>query len=177
LENTSGLTLDGGSFNILEGDAFGGEGLMDAIKPGEKRLLSYAADLGLLVDAKQVEDPQHVTRVYITHSAMFQTVEERQEKEYVIRNRDTSPRTVVTEHPVREGWRLVDGEAPSESTASYDRFRVTVEPKKTAKLVVKEFHPLVNRYELTNITDEQITAFLSQATINPEVEQALRRSW
>ena len=55
LNNTSGLTLDGGSFNVLEGDAFAGEGLMDAIKPGEKRLLSYAADLGLLVDAKQIK--------------------------------------------------------------------------------------------------------------------------
>jgi hypothetical protein len=52
VNNTSGLTLDGGSFNVLEGDAFAGEGLVDAIKPGEKRLLSYAADLGLLVDAK-----------------------------------------------------------------------------------------------------------------------------
>ena len=53
LDNTSELTLDGGSFNVLEGDAFAGEGLMDPIKPGEKRLLSYAADLGVLVDAKQ----------------------------------------------------------------------------------------------------------------------------
>ena len=53
LDNTSELTFDGGSFNVLEGDAFAGEGLMDPIKPGEKRLLSYAADLGVLVDAKQ----------------------------------------------------------------------------------------------------------------------------
>ena len=37
LDNTSELTLDGGSFNVLEGDAFAGEGLMDPIKPGEKR--------------------------------------------------------------------------------------------------------------------------------------------
>jgi len=44
VDNTSGLTLDGGSFNVLEGNAFAGEGLMDPIKPGEKRLLCYAAD-------------------------------------------------------------------------------------------------------------------------------------
>jgi hypothetical protein len=70
LNNTSGLTLDGGSFNVLEGDAFAGEGLMDAIKPGEKRLLSYAADLGLLVDAKQIEERQQVTRVVIRRGVM-----------------------------------------------------------------------------------------------------------
>src|SRR5271167_1454554 len=71
IENTSGLTLDGGSFNVLEGEAFGGEGLMDPIKPGEKRLLSYAADLGLLVDAKEKYDRQRVTRVSITHGTMI----------------------------------------------------------------------------------------------------------
>src|SRR3984885_13834534 len=53
VDNTSDLTLDGGSFNVLEGDAFAGEGLMDAIKPGEKRLLSYAADPGGPIDGKQ----------------------------------------------------------------------------------------------------------------------------
>ncbi len=47
LTNSSPLTLDGGSFSILESEAFAGEGLTDSIKPGEKRLLSYAADLGV----------------------------------------------------------------------------------------------------------------------------------
>jgi hypothetical protein len=175
VENTSGLTLDGGSFNVLEGDAFAGEGLMDPIKPGEKRLLSYAADLGLLVDAKEKDEQQRVMRVAITHGAMFQSTEERQERAYTIRNRDTSPRTVIIEHPARAGWKLADGEQPAESTVSYHRFRVTVEPKKTATLTVKEFHPLSNRYELTNLTDDQIAYFLSQKMINPQVEQALRR--
>lgn len=175
LQNTSALTLDGGSFNVVEENAFAGEGLMDAIKPGEKRILSYATDLGLLVDARQLPQPQQVMRVAILHGAMLQTVEERQQREYTIRNRDTSPRTLVIEHPVRSGWMLADGEQATESTASYYRFRITIEPQKTAKLMVKEFHPLVNRYELANITDDQITFFLKQSTISSEVEQALRR--
>ena len=175
IENTSGLTLDGGSFNVLEDDAFAGEGLMDPVKPGEKRLLSYAADLGLLIDAKQEDERQRVTRVAIIRGAMFQSTEERQQRTYTIRNRDTSPRTVVIEHPVRADWKLADGEEPTETTASYHRFRVNVEPKKTAKLVVKEYHPLLNRYELSNMTDDQITYFLTQKTINAQVEQALRR--
>ena len=70
--------------------------------------------------------------------------------EYTIRNRDASPRTVVIEHPVRPGWMLADGEQPAESAASYHYYRITVEPKKTAELLVKEFHPLVNRYTLVN---------------------------
>lgn len=174
VNNTSNLTLDGGSFNVLEGDAFAGEGLMDAMKPGEKRLLSYAADLGVLVDAKQKAENQHVTKIVIAHGAMTQSTEERQENTYTIRNRDTSARTVVIEHPARSGWKLTDGETPAESSASFHRFRIVVEPKTTTSLVVKEYRPVSQRYLLTNVTEDEIKFFLDQKMINPEVEKALR---
>lgn len=173
--NNSDLTLDGGSFNILEGDAFAGEGLMDPIKPGEKRLLSYAADLGLVVDAKEKDENQRVTRIVISHGAMVQTREDRQQRTYTIRNRDTSPRTVVIEHPARAGWKLAAGTAPDETSASFHRFRLTVEPKKTSTLTVAESHPVSTRWELTNITNNEMTFFVDGKMITPEVEQALRR--
>ncbi len=175
VSNTSDLTLDGGSFNVLEGDAFAGEGLMDAIKPGEKRILSYAADLGVLVDAKLKADNQRVTKVVIAHGTMTQSTQERQENTYTIRNRDTSTRALVIEHPARPGWKLNDDAKPVESSASFHRFRLTVEPKKTETLLVKEYRPIMNSYALTNVTDNQIKFFLDQKMINADVEKALRR--
>jgi hypothetical protein len=174
LDNTSSLTLDGGSFNVLEGDAFAGEGLTGAIKPGEKPLLSYAADLGVLVDAKQKNENQRVTRIAIAHGVMTQLTEERQENTYTIRNRDASSRTVVIEHPARAEWKLTDGETPAESSASFHRFRLTVDPKTTKTLVVKEYRPLSARYQLNGVTSDQIKFFLDQKMINPDVEKALR---
>ncbi|HWA93102.1 MAG TPA: carboxypeptidase regulatory-like domain-containing protein, partial [Terracidiphilus sp.] len=44
LTNDSKLTLDSGSFSIFENGEFAGEGLLDPIHPGERRLLSYAND-------------------------------------------------------------------------------------------------------------------------------------
>jgi hypothetical protein len=175
LDNTSALTFDGGSFNVLEGDAFAGEGLMDPIKPGEKRLLSYAADLGVLVDAKQKAENQRVTRVFIAHGMMTQSTQEREENTYTIRNRDTSQRTIVIEHPARPGWKLTDEEKPAESSASFHRFRLTVDSKKTETLLVKEYRPVTNSYQLSSVTDDQIKFFLAAKMINPEIEQALRK--
>jgi hypothetical protein len=175
VDNTSNLTLDGGTFNVLEGDAFAGEGLMDAIKPGEKRLLSYAADLGVVVDAKQKSENQRVTRVVIAHGTMMQSTQERSENTYTIRNRDTTPRVVVIEHPARPGWKLTDDATPAESSASFHRFRIKVEPKTTASLVVKEYRPIINQYVLSNIADNDIKYFVQQKMINPEVEKALRQ--
>jgi hypothetical protein len=175
LDNSSELTLDGGSFNVLEGDAFAGEGLMDPIKPGEKRLLSYAADLGVLVDAKQKSESQRVTKVFIAHGMMTQSTQEREENTYTIRNRDTAQRTIVIEHPARPGWKLTDDEKPAESSASFHRFRLTVDSKKTETLLVKEYRPVTNSYQLSNVNDDQIKFFLGQKMINPEIEQALRK--
>jgi hypothetical protein len=175
LENTSALTFDGGSFNVLEGDAFAGEGLMDPIKPGEKRLLSYAADLGVLVDAKQKAENQRVTRVFIAHGMMTQSTQERQENTYTIRNRDASTRTVVIEHPARPGWKLTDDEKPAESSTSFHRFRLTVDSKKTETLTVKEYRPITNNYQLSNVTDDQIKFFAAQKMITAEIDQALRK--
>ena len=173
--NTRDLTLDGGSFNVLDGDAFAGEGLMDPIKPGEKRLLSYAADLGLVVDAKEKPENLKVTRILISHGAMIQTHEDRQERTYTIHNRDISPRTLVLEHPARQGWKLADGVTPDETTASFHRFRLTVDPKKTATLTVAEVHPVSTRWELNNLSEKEIGYFVDGQMITPDVERALRR--
>jgi hypothetical protein len=175
LVNTSGLTLDGGSFTVLEEETFAGEGLLDPVKPGEKRLLSYAADLGVRVDAKAESQSQPVTRVRIFRGVMTQTSEVREQKTYTVRNEDTHARTVVIEHPRRPGYTLSPGPEPAETTAGVYRFRVPVEPKKSETLTVKEVKPLETRYVINNITDDQITLFLRQKTINPEIEQALRK--
>lgn len=75
LKNTSSLTFDGGSFAVLETDVFAGEGVTDSLKPGERRLLSYATDLGLLVEAQRSREPQHVSRIKIAKGVMTQISE------------------------------------------------------------------------------------------------------
>jgi hypothetical protein len=176
LTNSSPLTLDGGSFSVLENEAFAGEGLTDAIKPGEKRLLSYAADLGIRVNSKAESEPQRVTHVRIVRGAMIQTSELRQDTSYTIRDDDTTPRSVLIEHPLRDGWVISEGgPKPEETTSNAYRFRQSIEPKATAKFTIRESKPLETRFELTNMTDNQITLFIQQKSITPEIESAFRK--
>ncbi|MGH9816526.1 MAG: carboxypeptidase regulatory-like domain-containing protein, partial [Candidatus Acidiferrales bacterium] len=176
LTNSSNLTLDGGSFSVLEDETFAGEGLTDALKPGEKRLLSYAIDLGMLVDTKRETFQERVTKVRILKGVMFHTSEERQVRTYTIRNEDTSPRSLVIEHPVRVDYKLAeDAPKPEETSTGFYRFRAAVEPKATAKFTVTEIKPLETRYLLTDMTDNLIALFLQQKSINARVEQELRK--
>jgi len=174
LNNTSGLTLDRGTFNIQEDSTFAGEGLLDPIRPGEKRLISYAADPAIQVESQQKSDGDHVRRIVINRGVMVQTEEQREHRVYTIRNSDKAARAVVVEHPLRNGWKLTSDMKPEETTASHYRFRLNVDPEKTATLVVDEVHSFGSRFVLTDLTTEQITGFLRTGRITPEVEAALR---
>lgn len=175
VNNASALTLDGGSFSVLDSNTFAGEGLIEAIKPGERRLLSYATDLGLLVDTKLESARERVTRVRIYRGTMTTKSEDREKKTYIVRNEDTTSRSLVIEHPVRPEWKLAeDGPKPEEKAAGLYRFRLNVEPKKTERLVINEAKPLFTQYALNGVTDDQIELFLRQKSINTDIEKALR---
>jgi hypothetical protein len=176
LTNSSTLTLDGGSFSVLEDEAFAGEGLMDPVKPGEKRLVSYAADLGVRVDKKTHGEPQRVVKVRIIHGTMIQTSATRQDTIYTARNEDSVQRALLIEHALRPGWNLSsDTPKPEETTATDYRFRLPLGAKATTTLVVTESSAIETRYALTNLDDNQIQVFLQQKSINPEVEAAFRK--
>ena len=176
MTNSSPLTLDGGSFSVIEDNAFAGEGLTDPIKPGEKRLISYAADLGVRVNSRQELDPQRVTRVRIARGMMIQTSEYRQQTTYTVRDDDTTARTVLIEHPLRTGWKLSSGTMkPAEETSSLYRFRIEVQPKAETKFNVTESEPIETNYALTNLTSDQIDLFVHQRSINPAIEAAFRK--
>lgn len=176
LTNSTPLTLDGGSFSVIEDEAFAGEGLTDPIKPGEKRLLSYAADLGVRVNVKTEGAPQSVRHVVISHGMMVQSKEFLQDTKYEIQNDDVTPRTVLIEHPKRAGWSLSDpSPKAAESTASVYRFEVNLKPKGAATLDIHASEPSSTSFELTNLTSDEVALFVRQKSINPEIEAALRK--
>lgn len=175
ITNSSGLTLDSGSFNIIENNAFAGEGLIDPLKPNERRLLSYAADQAVRVEDRNEVEASPVKHVKIAHGVMVQTSEQQQHDTYLVRNTDTEPREVIIEHPVREGWKLAKDLKAEETSASFYRFRVKVPPNETAMLKIDESQPIESKVALINVTDDTIKLFVSDKTINPDVEQALRK--
>jgi hypothetical protein len=175
LTNTTGLTLDGGSFSVLEEETFAGEGIFDPIRPDEKRLISYATDLALNVNAKQTSDAQRVTHVTVSRGVLTQESEILEKKTYTFRNEDGSARNVIVEHPSRQGYELRSEVKPAETTPGWLRFRVRVEPKQTTTLVVEEARPLLATYSLSNLKSDQLALFVRQQTVDKTVEAALRK--
>ena len=143
LENKSNLTLDSGSFSIFESGEFAGEGLLDPIHPGEKRLLSYAADQAVRVKVTDSSGLRKLHHVQISKGVIVETYMDVDSKTYSAINSSDGTRDVLIEHPRHvNGWELDGDLKPAESTPSLYRFRLPVPAHSTATLEVRERGPV-----------------------------------
>jgi hypothetical protein len=145
LENKSSLTLDSGSFSIFEAGEFAGEGLLDPIHPGEKRLLSYAADQAVRIRRTSGVTKRKLHHLAISHGVIVETYLDVVLRGYSIVNSADVERDVLIETPRQNngtGWELGDDLKAAETTPTLYRFEVKVAPHSTAKLEVNQHGPL-----------------------------------
>jgi hypothetical protein len=174
LTNTSGLTLDGGSVTVLDHESFAGEGLIETLKAGERRLLSYAVDLGMQVQAAPAGLPGSAQRIRIARGVVSVDTVECDQTQYTARNDDTTARQLVIEHPRREGWKLVDGKpAPDETSTTAWRFLVPVAPKASATLTVVAYRPVQSTMSLSSLDDDQIALYVKNTGLDDASRRAL----
>jgi hypothetical protein len=176
LENTSALTLEDGSMTILDGDAYAGEALMERLKPGEKRLISFALDLGTLVTVRFKGDRAPTFLVKIVNGVFQAHYYQTDERLYKITNQTDRPRVVFIEHPIRQGWELTDKtRQPDGKTARFYRFRIPLEPRQSVELPVVERQALMESYTLTSITRADLELFLTRNQIDAQTRAALEK--
>jgi hypothetical protein len=97
LSNTTGLTLDGGSITVIDGNAFAGEGLVEPLAQSATRLVSYATDLGIIVTGRLQTTNPRVSNVRARDGTLIQETQERATWSYAVRNEEASPATLVVE--------------------------------------------------------------------------------
>jgi len=174
LENTSKLTLDSGSFSIFESGEFAGEGLLDPIHPGEKRLLSYAADQAVRVKVTDRDGKSTLHHVEIRKGVIIETHMDIASITYSATNSADVDRVVLLEHPRRtNGWTLDDGLKADETAPDLYRFKVPVAAHSTAKLEVREHGPEHQRVDL-NATQNQTGYLLDLVKRVPDALDKLK---
>lgn len=174
LTNNSGMTLDRGSFSIVEDGNFGGEGLLDPIHAEEKRLVSYAADQAVHVATENRTSNQHVTQITAAKGVLQLHHTVTQQVTYVVHNAASTARTVVLESRLNPPFAFDEDSKPDETTATVARYRLTVPAGGTVKRKIGEHHRNVTRYSLQSSNESQLTYILSQAENNPALVAALQ---
>ena len=138
LTNTSGKHLLQGPVTVLDKGGYAGDARIDDVPPGQERLLSYGIDLEMRVDDSRRADSNAVRTAKIDKGSLIVTRKLVESRTYVADNQSAKDKTLVIEHPVLHGWKLVDTPAPIETTPSVYRFKGVVAAHKVSTFTVKQ---------------------------------------
>ena len=172
ITNSTGKTLDGGPITVFDAGAYGREALMETVKTGDKRLLSYAVDLGTRIttqfDSKaEVIREAHMRRgVFTTRTAAVET------RTYTIRNVDQKSKTLIIEHPARPEYTLLERKA-TEKTANAYRFEVKLAPDATEKFPVTEERVYDSSYAVASFTPDVLIIYVQNKNLSETARKQL----
>ena len=170
ITNNTGKTLDGGPISVFDSNTYAGEALMETVKAGDKRLVSYAVDLGTRVATKLDSSSDVVREIHVRRGVLTVRTAQRETKTYTVHNVDAKPKTLIVEHAIRGGYRVVKPQ-PSETTASTYRFEVKLAAQATATLPVTEERLMDQTVALANTSSD----FLGTYVQNKELDEAARK--
>lgn len=171
--NTSGLTLDGGAVTVLEGDRYIGEAMVETLKAGETRPVSFAVDLGTRMTTAFDSRADHVISVKVRRGVITTNSKNVETRTYTIRNVDAKVKTLMIQHPVRQGWKLTGETKPEETTAQNYRFRVPLPANQTTKVAVNEEFEVSNTVALNNLNSDLLATFVRNKALTPEAQKKL----
>jgi hypothetical protein len=172
LTNDTGKTLDGGPITIYDGSAYTGEALVETLKASDKRLISYATDLGTRIttrfdSTRDVVREAHFRRGILTTRQAIQET-----RTYTIRNVDQKAKTLVIEHAARPDYKLVNAK-PIETTASAYRFEVKLAAGATEKFPVAEERVFESTYSVASLTPDLLASYVANNALSEAARKAL----
>jgi hypothetical protein len=176
-ENTTGLTLEGGPVTVLEQGSYVGEAMLDTMKPTEKRLVGYAVELAVRVLDNIDSHNDRVSRVTIRNGTLKAHYAQVQKTTYTFNSKSDKEQVVYLDHPRDDSrWKLVQTDKPHETTENYWRFRFMLPPTTATKFVVQQQQTLYQSWSLTDITEKQLAAWITEKYLDKATEKALKEA-
>ena len=174
LTNSSGETLDGGPITVFDANAYGGEALMETVKAGDKRLISYAVDLGTRITTAFDSSTEGVREIHARRGVITTRQAARETRTYTVANVDKKAKTLIIQHPVRYGYKVMN-QKPVETTSSAFRFEMKLAAGTTEKFPVIEERELQNTILLTNFNTNDLTAFVQNKVLSNAARSQLEQ--
>jgi hypothetical protein len=174
LTNSTGKTLDGGPITVFDAQSYAGEALMTTLKTGDKRLISYAVDLGTRITTKFDSTGSLVREIHVNRGTLTTRLAQQETRTFTIRNVDQKPKTLIIEHPERPGYKLLN-QKPSETTADAYRFEVKLGPDATQKFAVNEELLFDNTFEVSSLTPDLLLTYVRNKAISETGRRQLQQ--
>jgi hypothetical protein len=172
ITNNTGKTLDGGPLTVFDAEIYAGEGLIETLKAGDKRLLSYAVDLGTRISTMHDSESTIVREIKASRGVLRLRNAARETKTYTVKNVDAKPKTLWIEHPVRSEYKLIDVK-PIESSATQYRFEVKLAANGEAKFPVTEEREFNTTVSVSSLTPSALLSYSQNKLISEDGQRQL----
>jgi len=166
IANSTGKTLDGGPITVYDANAYAGEALVETLKAGDKRLITYGVDLGARVTTAFDSSRANVREIHFARGTLTTRSSIEETKTYTIKNVDPGRKTVIIEHKQRPGYKLLGEAKPSETTADAYRFEVNVGGNATEAFAVREERVYDQTTSISSITPDVIATYLQNKALS-----------
>jgi hypothetical protein len=174
LTNSSGKTLDGGPITVYDAGAYAGEALMETLKASDKRLISYAVDLGTRITEAFGSKGAIVREVHANRGIVNTKYAAEETRTYTVRNVDQKAKTLILEHPLRSDYTLLS-QKPKEKTATSYRFELTLAAGATQEFVVNEERVYDQSIAVTNLGTDILVNYLQNRAVGDAGRRQLQR--
>jgi hypothetical protein len=173
ITNSSGKTLDGGPITVFDANAYAGEALMETLKASDKRLISYAVDLGTRVTTNIDSGYDIVREIKAINGVILSKSAIESKTTYSIRNVDAKAKTLVVQHPLRADHKFLGNLKPAETTANHHRFEVKLAPNATESFVVSEERVYDQSVSVTDLDVNQLLVFIRNKNLSAAARKQL----
>jgi hypothetical protein len=174
LTNSTGKTLDGGPITVYDGGAYGGEALMETVKSGDKRLISYAVDLGTRITEAFGSEANVIREIHANRGILTTKLAAEEKRTYTVRNVDQKPKTLIIEHPLRPNYTLLN-QKPAEKTATAYRFELSLAPGTTQEFAVNEERIFDQTYSVVNLSPDVLLSYVRNRSLSDAGKRQLQR--
>jgi len=163
--NTTGKTLDGGPITVYDAETYAGEALVETVKTGDKRLISYGVDLGTRISTAWDSSRDVVREIHLRRGVLTARTAVEEVKTYTIRNVDAKGKTLIIEHPERSGYKLLN-QKPAETTVNAYRFEVKLAASGNETFPVREERVYDQTISLTNMTPDVLATWIQNKALS-----------
>jgi hypothetical protein len=174
LTNSTGKTLDGGPITVFDAASYAGEALVTTLKAADKRLISYAVDLGTRVTTQFDSSREMIREIHVNRGMLTTRAAVDETKTYTIRNVDQKPKTLIIEQAQRPGYKLL-GQKPSETTTNANRFEVKLSANGTEKFPVVEERVYDSTTEVSSLTPDVLLTYVQNKALSDAGRRQLQQ--
>jgi len=174
LINNTGRTLDGGPITVYDTGAYAGEALVETLKSADKRFISYGVDLGTRISTNQDSRSDNVRDLHFHDGLLITRAAIVQKKTYEVVNVDARPKTLIIEHPVRQGYKLIDTAAPLETARDVYRFEVRVPAAGSVRLPVTEENVYDQQTSVSSMSPDALFVYIRNKNISDAARRQLQ---